>query len=176
MKLDLLRKVIPLTLSAGMFLSVPAVLPQLADLPVVSVSQAEAAAKSVNWEFKKDLDGWKYGGKWAYKGKPEVKQSAKFGGSIEVNVDYSPVADSTWSEVKLEYGKAAEKPVDLTGANVVSYDFYYRPANMTKGGQFKTKVYAKDTKDAEVINVAPDIDLEKAKDAKMPVMAGRWFR
>ena len=95
MKLDLLRKVIPLTLSAGMFLSVPAVLPQLADLPVVSVSQAEAAAKSVNWEFKKDLDGWKYGGKWAYKGKPEVKQSAKFGGSIEANVDYSPVADST---------------------------------------------------------------------------------
>ena len=165
MKLDLLRKVIPLTLSAGMFLSVPAVLPQLADLPVVSVSQAEAAAKSVNWEFKKDLDGWKYGGKWAYKGKPEVKQSAKFGGSIEVNVDYSPVADSTWSEVKLEYGKAAEKPVDLTGANVVSYNFYYRPANMTKGGQFKTKVYAKDTKDTEVINVAPDIDLEKAKDA-----------
>ena len=29
--------------------------------------------------------------------------------------------------------------------------------------QFKTKVYAKDTKDAEVINVAPDIDLEKAQ-------------
>lgn len=165
MKLDFLRKVIPLTLSAGMFLSVPAVLPQVADLPVVSVSQAEAAAKSVNWEFKKDLDGWKYGGKWVYKGKPEVKQSAKFGGSIEVNVDYSPVADATWSEVKLEYGKATEKPLDITGANVVSYDFYYRPANMTKGGQFKTKIYAKDTKDAEVINVAPDIDLEKAKDA-----------
>lgn len=34
MKLDFLRKVIPLTLSAGMFLSVPAVLPQVADLPL----------------------------------------------------------------------------------------------------------------------------------------------
>ena len=46
MKLDLLRKVIPLTLSAGMFLSVPAVLPQLADLPVVSVSQAEEIGRA----------------------------------------------------------------------------------------------------------------------------------
>lgn len=157
-----LRKIIPLTLSAGAILSVPVILPQA--MPTAIVAQAEAGAKAVNWDFKKDMAGWKYGGKWAYKGKPEVSQSAEFGGSIKLKVDYSPTADQNWSEVKLENTQAAAKTLDITGTNVVSYDLYYNPKNMT-AGSFKTKVYAKDTAGSEVINSAPDIDLEKAKDA-----------
>ena len=40
----------------------------------------------------------------------------------------------------------------------------FNPKAMT-AGSFKTKVYAKDTQDKEVINVAPDIDFSKARDA-----------
>ena len=162
MKLDVLRRAVAMTLSAGMVLAVPTALPQLA--PQMIVSEAQAKAQGVSWDFKKDLDGWKYGGKWAYKGKPEIGQSAQFGGTVRLGVDFSEVADSSWSEVKLECGTAAAKPLDLAGANVVAYVFYFIPAQMT-GGQFKTKVYAKDAQGKETINTDIAIDTEHAKDA-----------
>ena len=80
MKLDVLRRAVAMTLSAGMVLAVPTALPQLA--PQMIVSEAQAKAQGVSWDFKKDLDGWKYGGKWDYKGEP-VKAG-----------EY--VADTTW--------------------------------------------------------------------------------
>lgn len=162
MKKSFLRKVIPLTLSAGMIFSMPALVPQY--MPQAMQSEVQAAAKGMSWGFAKDLEGWKYGGKWAYKGKPSVAWSGDFGGTIRLDLDYTPTVDQSWSEVKLEYAKAAAKPVDLTGCNVLTYDFYFNPKAMT-AGSFKTKVYAKDTAGHEVINVAPDIDLSKAKDA-----------
>lgn len=158
---NFLRKIIPLTLSAGVILSVPAILPQA--MPMAIVAQAEAGAKAVNWDFKQDTAGWKYGGKWAYKGKPEISHSAEFGGSLKLTVDYSPTAEQNWSEVKLENAQVAAKTIDVSGTNVLSYDLYYNPKNMT-AGSFKTKVYAKDTAGSEVINSAPDIDLGKARD------------
>lgn len=162
MNMQLLKKIVPLTLSAGMVLSVPALVPQA--VPASLSVQAMAASKGVSWSFSKDLDDWKYGGKWAYKGKPAVAWSKDFGGTIRLDLDYSPTADQSWSEVKLEYGKVAEKPVSLAGCNVLTYDLYFNPKAMT-AGSFKTKVYAKDTAGKEVINAAPDIDLGKAKDA-----------
>ena len=163
-KMDFLRKVIPLTLSAGIILGIPAVLP--GQVPAALVQQAEAAAKvqTASWTFQNDMEGWKYGGKWAYKGKPTVTQSKEHGGTVKLGVDYSKSADSSWSEVKLEYGKAASETLDIHGCNTVSYDFYFKPSYMT-GGQFKTKVYAKDTDDKEAINATAEIDTDKAKDA-----------
>ena len=67
MKLKRLRRAISLTLSAGIVLGVPAVLPQM--MPTIVIGQTEAAeAQGVSWTFQEGLDGWKYGGKWAYKG------------------------------------------------------------------------------------------------------------
>lgn len=159
---NVLKKLVPLTLVTGMVFSLPAVVPQYAPQTVVSLAQA--AAKGASWEFGKDLEGWKYGGKWAYKGKPTVAWDKAFGGSLRLDVDYSLTADQSWSEVKLEYAPAAGRPVSLAGCNVLTYELYFNPKAMTKGS-FKTKVYAKDTQDKEVINVAPDIDLSKARDA-----------
>ncbi|WP_294146616.1 hypothetical protein [uncultured Selenomonas sp.] len=155
MKTKWLRKAIPLTLSAGMVLGMPAMMPQLVPesfvaQAIASKAQPAAQAKEASWDFRDGMDGWKYGGKWDYKGEPVIESSKEHGGTVKLGVNYAENKDSGWSEVKLEYGKT---PLDVTGANTVSYDLYYQPSAMT-GGQFKTKVYAKDTKDEEVINVA----------------------
>ena len=126
MKLKRLRRAVSLTLSAGIVLGVPAVLPQM--MPTIVIAQAEAAeAQGVSWTFQEGLDGWKYGGKWAYKGDPVIEHSSEHGGCVRLGVDFSQEADESWSEVKLEDGRAAEQPLDLAGVNVVSYDFYYHP-------------------------------------------------
>ena len=157
-----LRRAIALTLSTGMLFALPAILPQQI-VPAV-VAQAAAGAQDTNWSFSDGLEGWTYGGKWAYKGEPEISASTAFGGTVRFGVDFSQDAGESWSEVKLAYGTAEKQPLDVTGANVVTYDFYYNPAAMT-AGQFKTKIYAKDTKDQEVINTDIAIDMEKARDA-----------
>ena len=163
MKLKRLHLAVSLTLSAGMVLGVPAALPQM--MPAIVVAQAEAAeAQGVSWTFQEGLDGWKYGGKWAYKGDPVIEHSSEHGGCVRLGVDFSQEADENWSEVKLEDGGAAEQPLDLAGANVVSYDFYYHPKQMTSG-EFRTKVYAKDAQGQEVINTDVAIDTKKAESA-----------
>ena len=83
MQNKLLKKIIPLTLSAGMLFSLPAAVPQY--VPTFCQSEAQAAAKGMSWNFTKDLEGWKYGGKWAYKGKPAVNWSSEFGGTIKLD-------------------------------------------------------------------------------------------
>lgn len=159
-----MKKTLPFILSATFAMT--AFLPQTEWLSANLCLHAAAAekAQTTEWTFKKDLDGWRYGGIYAYKGVPEVTQSAKFGGTIELKADFSQGKDSGWSEIKLEYGGTAKMPLDVTGSNVVTYQLYYQPKNMTCGS-FKTKVYAKDASGKEVINAAPSIDMEKAKDA-----------
>ena len=159
-----MKKTLPFILSAAFAMT--AFLPQTEWLSADLCLHAAAAekAQTTEWTFKKDLDGWRYGGIYAYKGVPEVTQSAKFGGTIELKADFSQGKDSGWSEIKLEYGGTAKMPLDVTGSNVVTYQLYYQPKNMTCGS-FKTKVYAKDASGKEVINAAPSIDMEKAKDA-----------
>lgn len=174
-----MKKTLPFVLSAAFSVTVlPGVMPApgASPLPLASeplpltgvvCTQAGAAvakAQTADWKFKKDLDGWKYGGKYGYKGNPEISQSEKFGGTIEIKADFSQVKDSGWSEIKLEYGGTEKEPLDVTGSNVVTYQLYYQPKHMTCGA-FKTKVYAKDTSGNEVINASPSIDMEKAKDA-----------
>lgn len=136
-----------------------------APLGTVSAAQADNAPAAKTWNFAKDAQGWQYAGKYGYKGKPVVAYDQKVGkGAIKVDVDFSKVADSGWSEVKLANSAVkAEAPLDIKGYNKVSYDFYYNPANMTKGS-FKTKLFLKLPNNTD-ISAWPDIDLKQAKDA-----------
>ena len=58
MRKNWLKKIIPLTLSAGIMVGVPAFTQPV--LPVGIASVAEAAAP-VQWNVGKDLAGWKFG-------------------------------------------------------------------------------------------------------------------
>ena len=98
MRKNWLKKIIPLTLSAGIMVGVPAFTQPV--LPVGIASVAEAAAP-VQWNVGKDLAGWKFGGVWAYSGEPEVAADSAFGGSIRVGTDFSNNVNDGWSEVKL---------------------------------------------------------------------------
>lgn len=155
-----LCSVLTAALSAGAYFGIPALLGGI--LPFCTVQKAEAAATA--WNFKTGLDGWKYGGKYAYQGKPNIVQDSAFGGSLRIDVDYTAHAKDGWSEIKIENGAVNTKALALTGKNVVMFDFYYNPKLMTSGS-FKTKLYAKSTTGQEVVNVYPDIDLSKAKEA-----------
>ena len=161
MRKNWLKKIIPLTLSAGLLAWGPAFTQEV--LPVELVSMAEAAAP-VQWNVGKDLAGWKFGGVWAYSGEPEIAAASAFGGSIRVGTDFTNNVNDGWSEVKLENAGAAAGQLDLTGYNTFSFNLYYKPENMTQGS-FKLKLYVKSADDQEVINLCPDIDLGSGKDA-----------
>lgn len=161
MRKNWLKKIIPLTLSAGIMAGVPAFTQPV--LPVGIASVAEAAAP-VQWNVGKELAGWKFGGVWAYSGEPEVASDSAFGGSIRVGTDFTNNVNDGWSEVKLENAGAAAQQLDLAGYNTFSFNLYYKPENMTQGS-FKLKLYVKSVDDQEVINLCPDIDLSKGKDA-----------
>lgn len=118
MRKNWLKKIIPLTLSAGIMVGVPAFTQPV--LPVGIASVAEAAAP-VQWNVGKDLAGWKFGGVWAYSGEPEVAADSAFGGSIRVGTDFTNNVNDSWSEVKLENGSVAEKPLAINGYNTLSF-------------------------------------------------------
>lgn len=154
---------LPVTLSVGIALGVPGLWP---DIPAIGVLQAEAskAGKGTAWNFASGLDGWQYGGKYAYKGTPTVAADAKFGGTLRIDADYAAHAADDWSEVKLEYARAAQAPLELAGSNVLSFNLYFDPKAISQG-ILKTKLYAKSTDDKEVINIVGGVDLSQAKPA-----------
>ena len=163
MRKNWLKKIIPLTLSAGILTAVPAF--TQAVLPIEIVSMAEAAAPAaVQWQVGKDMAGWKFGGVWAYNGEPEMAADSAFGGSIRIGADFTGNVNDGWSELKLENAGAAASQLDLSGYNTLSFNLYYSPDSMTQGS-FKLKLYVKSTDEQEVINLCPDVDLSKGKDA-----------
>ena len=58
---------------------------------------------------------------WAYSGEPEVAADSAFGGSIRVGTDFTNNVNDSWSEVKLENGSVAEKPLAINGYNTLSF-------------------------------------------------------
>ncbi len=163
MRKNWLKKIIPLTLSAGILTMGPAFTQDV--LPVELVCMAEAAApEAVQWDVGKDMAGWKFGGVWAYNGEPEMAADSAFGGSIRIGADFTGNVNDGWSELKLENGGAAAQQLDLSGYNTLSFNLYYNPDNMTQGS-FKLKLYVKSTDEQEVINLCPDVDLSKGRDA-----------
>ena len=157
MKENMLRKMIPMTLSMSLLF-----------WPVAGSAASPDHATVVqtkSWDFSKDLNGWNYSGKWAYKGKPVVSQDQTVGkGALKAEVDYTPTVDQGWSEVKLGNTEVnAKTPMGIKGYNRVSFDFYYNPKSMTKGG-FKSKLYMKSVDNKEIA-VCPNIDLGTAQAA-----------
>ena len=157
-----LKRVIPLTLATGVFLAVPYMVPadMQKDIPAV-MTMSQAAAAPVEWNLADNMGGWKYGGIYSYAKEPKLSADTMFDGSIRVGLDFTANASDGWSEVKVEYGKC---PLNISGYNVLSCNLYFKPENMTQGS-FKAKLYGKSVEDQEVINLCPDLDLSRAKDA-----------
>ena len=149
---NMLRRALPLTLSLSFLLGTSA-------LPA-GASPSQNAPIITAWSFNKDAENWQYDGKWSYKGKPTVEYTKKIGdGALAARVDFRPVKDRDWSEVKLGQSRVTEEhPLDMGRSNRLSFDFYYQPQNRTTG-TFKTKVYMK-TKDGKEVQAIKDIDLK----------------
>ena len=156
------RGVSSLALAAGIW-GVAGQLPgwQPVDICYAAVHAQPAAV----WDFTQDLQGWKYGGSWAYDGTPVIAWDKSYAGSMKVSVDFRSHVHDSWSEVKFEAGKLnGGKPIQLATSNMLSFELYYNPAAMSTGS-FKTKLYGKDEAGQEVLNAAPDIDLSKSQAA-----------
>ena len=153
-----LRRMLAVTLAAGVFTGLPA------DMPAMYWGTNVAQAASIEWKQGENLDSWGYGGTYSYTGTPEIASDAAYGGSIRLGVDFTAHAADGWSEVKLENKAAGQGTLELDGQNTLSFNMYFQPAAMSQGC-FKLKLYAKSADGEEVINVCPDVDLSAAKDA-----------
>jgi mannan endo-1,4-beta-mannosidase len=103
-----------------------------------------------HWTFESNAEGWRVaaGEFWQYTGEPALSfDAAALGqGALRFDVDFSPQANQTdWSEVKIKTDIAV--PIDLSGYNRFTFDFYFNPALRTKGS-FKAKVFASEGIDA----------------------------
>lgn len=156
-----LKKVIPLTLATGVFLAVPSMVPadMQKDIPV-AMTIAKVSAAPLTWNLADNMGDWKFGGVYSYAKEPNLAGDVRFDGSIRIGLDFTANASDGWSEVKVEYGQC---PLNISGYNVLSYNLYFKPENMTQGS-FKAKLYGKSVDDKEVINACPDLDISKAVD------------
>ena len=115
---------------------------------------------SLKWNFDDEdagLEGWEFGGVWAYQGSPEVNYDKTVGdGSLKLSLDFTKDTEVSWSEVKVQNN--FKEAININGYNVLSYDFIYDPANMSMGS-FKTKLYSNGA-----IDVYQDIKLEDLED------------
>ena len=155
-------------LAAGIFGAQSGQLPGMQ--PVRSCYAAEQVQPAATWDFSQDLQGWKYGGCWAYDGTPVVAWDKSYTGSMKVSVDFRSHVHDSWSEVKFEAGKLnGGKSISLSASNMLSFELYYNPAAMSTGA-FKLKLYGKDETGQEVLNVVADVDLSKSQ------VAGNGYR
>lgn len=157
-----LKRAIPLALATGVFLAVPSVVPaDMQKAAPAAIAVAQAAAVPMAWNLADNMDGWKFGGVYSYAKEPKLSADSMFDGSIRLALDFTGNASDGWSEVKVEYGNL---PLNISGYNVLTYNLYFKPENMTQGS-FKAKLYGKSVDDQEVINACPDLDISKAVDA-----------
>ncbi|MBO5031735.1 MAG: hypothetical protein J6D08_07590 [Lachnospiraceae bacterium] len=89
------------------------------------------------WDFEDDIAGWYYDGTWDNDGDNSVIWSEQYQ-ALEMNVDYSQNASSTWSEIKTSFRGDDFK---ASGANALTLDFIY-DADKMKAGSFKIKLFS----------------------------------
>ena len=108
-------------LAAGIFGAQSGQLPGMQ--PVRSCYAAEQVQPAATWDFSQDLQGWKYGGCWAYDGTPVVAWDKSYTGSMKVSVDFRSHVHDSWSEVKFEAGKLnGGKSISLSASNMLSFE------------------------------------------------------
>jgi mannan endo-1,4-beta-mannosidase len=79
---------------------------------------------------------------WQYAGEVSLRfdDRAAGSGSLRLDLDFSPPQNQNdWSEVKIK--TRLDPPLDMTGFTEFTFDFYYNPAQKTRGG-FKAKIFA----------------------------------
>lgn len=129
------------------------------NIKLIKVEKGEAPelpkVEPIKWTFDDSDQGWKYGGAWTYDGTEEVNFDSDKK-ALKLGLDYSKNVGDSWSEFKIE--NKLEKPININGYNVLTYDFIYNPKSMTTG-QFKTKLFITDGPAKDVV-----IDLANAED------------
>lgn len=115
----------------------------------------EAESKVLQlWDFETGIDGWYYDGTWDNDGENSIEWNEQYQ-ALQMNVDYSKNAASTWSEIKASFWGDDFK---ASGANRLTFDFIYDAAKLTKG-MFKTKIFSNSG-----VNTDVTINLENAQD------------
>ena len=106
------------------------------------------------WDFETGIDGWYYDGTWQNDGDNSIEWNEQYE-ALQMNVDYSLNADSTWSEIKASFWG---DDFYVTGVNKLTFDFIYDSAKLNTGS-FKAKVFSNSGVNADV-----NIKLDNAED------------
>ncbi|MDU4884161.1 CIA30 family protein [uncultured Clostridium sp.] len=133
----------------------------LDNLRVVEEANDDVVIKpieNISWNFDNKEDGvcgWKAGGSWAYDGPINISYE-NF--SLKLEVDYSDNIENGWSEVKIQNN--LEKPININGYNILTYDFIYNP-NYMSTGSFQTKLSIDGAVDTSAsINIENSIEID----------------
>ncbi len=110
----------------------------VADARIIPAEGGGAAEAALSWDFETGIDGWSYGAgwEWQYTGGGTVEADQ---GMLKLNLDYRNDPAYDWSQAVAVYD--SPQPMDLTGVNSMTMDFFFDTSNMTNGG-FKIKVYS----------------------------------
>lgn len=119
----------------------------------------------LDWTFddsSKVLDGWTFGGTYAYNGPSEnVVNFDDANKAMKISVDYSKDSTVSWSEFKVV--NSFKQSVSFNGFNTLTYDFIYDPSKMTTG-KFQSKLFISDKDGNEIVNVFDKINLDNSID------------
>jgi mannan endo-1,4-beta-mannosidase len=131
----------------------------------ITANAAVENEKGLGWNFDdsaKVLEGWKFGGSYAYNG--PVEQVVDFDNSnktMKLSVDYSKDSAASWSEFKIM--NWFDEPISFNGYSTLKYDFIYDPSKMSTGS-FQGKLFVSDKDGKEVVNVFDKVNLDNAVD------------
>jgi mannan endo-1,4-beta-mannosidase len=108
-----------------------------------------------SFDSSDSISGWTDGGNYQYGGGLSIGygEPTSGNGSMQLQVDYSGNATTSWSEAKVLYTFAQQK--ELEGYNRFSFDFIYDPTKMTSGS-FNAKI------STGIIDTNTTIDTSKA--------------
>ena len=106
---------------------------------------AEDMTAIVTWDFAEGIDGWYYDATSSWNdscaGKDNVSVAwDEASQSLKATVDYSQDAAANWSQLGICYW--TDQVMDLTGAQRVTFDMTYDPADKTTG-TFSVKAFSK---------------------------------
>lgn len=92
------------------------------------------------YNFNNSAESWYYGEGWEYNYSSAANSSVGYSdGKLKVMVDYSKDASQTWSQLAACVWE--NNPMDLTGCNRASCDFYY-DRTLLKSGSFMLKLFS----------------------------------
>lgn len=107
--------------------------PQYHTYSVVKAAEDSTEGTTIkSWNFTTGVDGWNYGTGWEYQYSGADNSSVAWDdGKLKATVDFSQDSDKSWSQMALSTW--CSNSFDLTGANQISFDFYYDTSCMTQG-------------------------------------------